>query len=285
MTDTFNISRNVSNTEDIDITLPSTFSELQDGEHVMKINQSYDLSFTPSFTMNSSMEISMELDIEAVESNYYTGPFTLEISTTASDCYIIEASRDGNNNFSSSDTKLGMGCHHVQMIGSPNTVNNDGVTPLPFSGDGIINEDNYYVYYQYKSWIPFDISLPQGTTILSATLEVYAVTSSSGCPNRQRICCEKSSNAVIPTTFDQLNLKIYTQGYTPDSSTAWVVGTKYTYDITTSVQEVINLTNWDSGHTLAVMTYGSCGSGASKREFASFENTSYSEPKLVIVYE
>ena len=36
----------------------------------------------------------------------------------------------------------------------------------------------------------------------------------------------------------------------------WVATTSYTYNITTAVQEVINLASWVSGHTLGVILVG-----------------------------
>jgi hypothetical protein len=63
----------------------------------------------------------------------------------------------------------------------------------------------------------------------------------------------------------------------------WVAGTKYTYDVTACVQEILNLATWVSGNTLAIMTSGSSPL-ESRKTFASYENVTYAEPKLVIVY-
>lgn len=68
--------------------------------------------------------------------------------------------------------------------------------------------------------------------------------------------------------------------YNPAGYTA---GDEYTYDVTNAVQEVINRAGWASGNTLAVIVDSPTPSGSNRRQVASYDNATYTEPILVLV--
>jgi len=154
---------------------------------------------------------------------------------------------------------------------------------------------NYTVYagdwsnsYPYKIWIPFVVDITKDTVIRLARLDVYGSSNGStdGGNLQIRLGCENIGDAVMPTTFDELNLKTLTAGYTisiiPDIS-VWTAGTKYSYDITTAVQEILNHDDWVSSNTLGVLILDYGSEIDTFVNIASFDNLSYTAPTLVII--
>jgi hypothetical protein len=164
--------------------------------------------------------------------------------------------------FSATDTKLGMGTYGVSLQGGT------------------------YYYGSYKSWIPFVLPLAQGTQIVSAMFTVIStITNSSAGSAYQIVGCENSSNASVPTSYADLNSRTMTANFVRDDvQPIWITGTEYSYDITSAVQEILDNALWVSSNTLAVLCLGGSGTRANLKEFASFENATYTEPKLIITY-
>jgi hypothetical protein len=140
----------------------------------------------------------------------------------------------------------------------------------------------------YKSWVPFIITgLAQGTPIISATLTVIAEATSEEAPdpnnNFMRIYCENITDAVVPTTYDQLNMKTTTATSTLADNVLWVAGTTYTMDVKNCIQEIVNLAGWGSDtRTLALVFMGTSGDLHKHRSFASYDHPSYPAPTLLI---
>jgi hypothetical protein len=109
----------------------------------------------------------------------------------------------------------------------------------------------------YVNWIPFDATdLTQGQTIVSAVLELHAQNSSSNSVSI-KFNCERAINVIRPVSYNDTVTRAatLTAGVTVDDNVpAWVAGTGYTYDVTTAVQEVLNLPSWGSvNKTIAVI--------------------------------
>jgi hypothetical protein len=142
--------------------------------------------------------------------------------------------------------------------------------------------------YPYKVWIPFVVDIAKDTVIRLATLSVVATSNgdSDGGVLSIRVGCENAGDALAPSDFNDVNLRPLSDGYVVsvlEDISVWTAGTTYTYDITTAVQSVLNDDDWVTGNTLAVifLDYGS------ERDvnvsIASFENTTYTAPTLVII--
>lgn len=169
---------------------------------------------------------------------------TLSISTNANDCR-----GDASPYFSTSTTTLGIG---------------------NFSGSVA------------KAWMPFVVPIKKG--IISATLKIIAVTSGTTVCN-VRIGCEDADNPATPTTWNDLNGRTMTSAYHDwDSVPQWSAGVEYTRDVTAAVQEVIDRSGFSAGNTLAVMVFDNSSGTDDNRAFASFDNVTYTEPILEIVY-
>jgi len=137
-----------------------------------------------------------------------------------------------------------------------------------------------------KAWIPFTaVPFLKNTVIVSSTIKLVANNTRSGATCKLRFGCEAADNPSAPSTWATLNSRTMSAAYTDDNNVAaQTAGTEYTWNITTAVQEILNRAGWASGNTLAVLIHENGGSSGSQRTVASFDNTTYAEPKLVIEY-
>ena len=133
---------------------------------------------------------------------------------------------------------------------------------------------------RYKNWFPFSVALSRNTVITSATITVYVVWIISDASIK--IGCDNRGNSLTPTSYDELNMITLTPSYTSIANFSAVAGL-VSYDITGSVQEVLNNVNWSSGNTLGVVIYGNSDTTGS-RWIATFGNGTYAAPELIITY-
>jgi len=166
-------------------------------------------------------------------------------------------------------------------------------TSVTFSGD---NVDAYVTavygavvptaYGNYRSWIPFVVNIAKDTVLTSVSLAVIATqTNTSAGTGYIILGCDNTGNATAPTNYNELNMRTLTASTVTDlSQPIWVAGTTYTFNLLAPVQEIINHASWVSGNTLAVIIQGGSGSSADAKLFASYENSTYDEPKLTITY-
>lgn len=139
--------------------------------------------------------------------------------------------------------------------------------------------------YTFKSWIPFTVNIPQGTTIDSAIVKFRAQNDQTGDTCKFKIGCVAADNASKPGTWAALNALTLTTAYTTEASAAhWTAGNEYTYDITTAVQEIINRGGFSSGNVIAVLCVDNGSNTGAEREPAAYEDTSYAQSILVITY-
>jgi hypothetical protein len=139
--------------------------------------------------------------------------------------------------------------------------------------------------YTYKSWIPFTVALDQGLQIDSATLKLRAYNGQAGDTCKIKIGCVAADNASKPGSWASLNGLTMTTAYTADASVAhWSAGNEYTYDITTAVQEVLDRGGFSNGNVIAVLIVDNGSSTGAERDIAAYEDTSYAQAILEIVY-
>jgi hypothetical protein len=256
----FNIIKNVE--ESYAITIPDY---VENRTLFARLTNTISFSATSTSAIAETMPMIVSAPIiTIVPTSTLTGPTVATISTTAADCYALVGL---TATFNATDTHLGLGCYAVSMVGS--------------------NPDTAQYYYgEYKSWIPFIVAINKSTVIASAILSVVATeTNTLVGSERQIIGCENTGNAVAPTTYNELNARTLTANTITDASQPiWTAAATYTYNVTTCVQEILNLSSWDNGHTLAVLMMGSGGASANLKRFASYEHATYTEPKLIITY-
>jgi len=129
----------------------------------------------------------------------------------------------------------------------------------------------------FKTWIPFVVTIAQGTTIKSAliTFTDKSIGQQSS-PVIIKAGCENSANPSAPTTYNDLNIRVMTTHFTTKNITGWTDGNTYSIDVTTSVQEIISKSTWVSGNTMAILIFNS-GSGSGNwnyyRDVYSYGNT------------
>lgn len=251
MTTNFNITKNV--TDAFDLIVPDY---IENTTSVARITGNINMSIIPSLITNLEIPLvltSPELNITPTITT--TGPTTYTYSTTAGDCHMFQGYPVSFGNF---DIQLGFG--EFDTTDGP---------------------------YRFKTWIPFVVGtienpIPKDTVINSATLGLVALSSHESGTFKIKIGCERMGNVVAPINYYDLDARIMTIEFNTDTVlTEWVTGTTYYWDVTTAVQEILNRADWESGNTLAVL----CMDVSSKERYiyaASYENTTYTEPRLVI---
>ena len=146
------------------------------------------------------------------------------------------------------------------------------------SEKGYDNEDGDWAFLQlspsYSFGVRFtNVSIPRGSKIKEAYLELYSI----GTPGHQhpncRIYCDNVDDAVNFSVLGVLNIsgRIYTSNYELWNNTVpydvWVK----TPGFVASVQEVIDRINWTSGNSIAVL-FVSEGLYGYSAAFQNFEN-------------
>ena len=161
---------------------------------------------------------------------------------------------------------------------------NDGGGGFYNTLDNITIGNNSVNDFPVTAWLPFIVNLSKNQVIISATLKVVAVQADTSTIH-VKFGCEAADNPPAPTTKEDLEARVQTAAYLSyDSNAAWVIGTEYTFDITSAVQEVLNRAGWTPQNTLAVLIKDN-GTGADNvRAFAATENATYAEAILEIVF-
>jgi len=143
-----------------------------------------------------------------------------------------------------------------------------------------------------KSWIPFTVNENQGQTIISATLTLTCSETRSRKVVRVKMGCQSYEYATPlarPTNYNEMNARVLTSAVyyysTSDGGIAdWIVNTPYYFDITASVQEILNKTSWTTGSTMAVMIHNNGSTANMDREFWAASNTTQAyQPTLTII--
>lgn len=134
------------------------------------------------------------------------------------------------------------------------------------------------------AWIPFpNIPLSKSKVITSATIFWIASLSNTQSPAEFYLGCEAADNPATPTNNADLLARTMTTAYSTVTPVNYVQGTQYSYDVTASVQEIVNRTGWVAGNTLAILVTDVIQGNVNRRQIASFENATYTEPILQIV--
>jgi len=159
-----------------------------------------------------------------------------------------------------------------------------------FNEDGELYEGTNYLYVggstvsgdYVDTWIPFVVPLPP-MTIISATL--YVTASAGGNSDIDiKLVAEKINNSVKPTSLATLTGKVSTTANIYPVTAPSSGGVQYSYNVTSIVQEVLNISGWANGNTLGMMFRTMYSADTKRCEIASSEHATYSEPVLIIYY-
>ncbi len=134
-----------------------------------------------------------------------------------------------------------------------------------------------------RTWIPFpNIQLPRSLVITSAIVK-WVATQDRSESSGATIGCEAADNPSTPASRADLFSRSQTAAKLSASFAAYNTGTQYSYNITSSVQEILNRSGWASGNTIAVLAVGAANND-NRRQIASVENATYQEPILEITF-
>jgi hypothetical protein len=248
---TFNINKNVD--EAFSLRIPTEFQQTL--VPPFKIIDTITVSVaTPNLAITSSATVALSCStVFGIPTVAVTGPSVYDYNTNATDCNITSGLPVSFNSIASS-----------YSFGS-----ND-------FGDGS---------YSIVTWIPFPVTLAKYTTIVSATIHFVASENSNQnkYPCNIKIGCENSptGTAVTPTTYDQLNGRVLGAANTIANNVPfWTAEVTYSYDITASIQEVLNRTNWGAT-MLAVIARDNGSASDARRTVWSYDHAS-NYPTLTI---
>lgn len=159
--------------------------------------------------------------------------------------------------------------------------------------DAVLSPGSHGTGDEYSGAVRFTgVTIANAATINSASFSMRANSTYSASPNviQLIVCCQAADNAGALATSGSTDLDGATRpGTTADSS--WVVtsvtgGTRYSVDITTAVQEVVNRAGWASGNAIVVLidTHANTTLGE-WQDFDAFNTgSSANGPKLDIDY-
>jgi hypothetical protein len=137
----------------------------------------------------------------------------------------------------------------------------------------------------YDSFMRFDgVTIPQGSTIVAAYLEVVAV-GGGGFPScLTNIYADDSDDAVAPTTQALHAGKVRTTAFVAwDAPTAWAAASTYqSPDIATVIQEIVSRAGWVSGNALQILWDDDSSPEGSYLQAAPWDDLTYAAPLLHI---
>ncbi len=168
-----------------------------------------------------------------------------------------------------------------QVILSPAATGDDGFSWSTFDTLatmlGVSSGYKSTVFFRFPS-----ASIPQGATISSAELKVYAKYNESTALDL-KIYGNDADNAVAPKSVAETNALTRTTAYKDWTPSAWTQNEAYTVDITDPIQEVIDRAGWSSGNALQVIIESVTASGTATRWCHPYDSGGYN-PVLTINY-
>ncbi len=140
--------------------------------------------------------------------------------------------------------------------------------------------------YTFNTYLRFtNVTIPQGSVISSAKLELVARSTLSGTTCSVRIRCEDADNAGQISSYSDYSGRAITDAYTDWTVSAMDAGTTYdSADFKIALQEVVNRAGWASGNAIHVFIRDNGSSANAVRYAAALENSTYTEPRLVVEY-
>jgi hypothetical protein len=143
---------------------------------------------------------------------------------------------------------------------------------MPVGGDS-----TYFDGFRFTN-----IQIPQNATIYQAYVEVYVPQSTWQTLN-YKTYAENVGDSQAYSTSTPLNTRVPTQAVVPHfDNVNWPAGTWQRLEYaTTSVQEVVNRSDWRSGNALSVILQGT---GSAFKFVSTFDGSSLNAPRLVVSY-
>jgi type IV pilus assembly protein PilY1 len=203
------------------------------------------------------------------------------------DLNLIIEKNNGNKNFYSYDGDLGLaaqlevtydatgtlGCVVDTDTAQIATGNDDAENSTRSSGD-LDFESGVSVGLRFQ-----DMNVPQGATIISATLNITAESSDSGSSTDITIYGEDEDDA---DSYGNVSTRTKTSASVLYEPPNWTSGTTYTTsDISTVVQEIVNRAGWADGNSMAFIMETT----GSKRRGITYNTDPTKAARLSITYQ
>lgn len=163
---------------------------------------------------------------------------------------------------------------------------NDGLSAFDSSLTGVTMGNASASNYPCHGFFRFtSVLIPNKARIVSARLVLVCTGTGTNHEVYLKVHCNNVDNATAPTTYADANGKALTTAYgswTPDYNTTG--GTFYTADFATAVQEVVDRAGWVAGNALMVLIKNNASTLDHAINAASYDNVTYTEPVLEVVY-
>jgi len=170
-----------------------------------------------------------------------------------------------------------------QIAGSSDDVNEDGAS-LDLTSGTVWLGTGSVVTASYTGLRFSNLTIPQGATITSAKLQVYAPTTSWIAMSFVFAAENVGNSATFSASSKPSQRSLTTQTVSHASDAQWVGGTWYDLDeISSVVQPVINRADWASGNALSLILKGN-GSAYGRKSGTSYDGTPANAIRLVITY-
>ncbi|MBV6647275.1 MAG: Ig-like domain-containing protein, partial [Cyclobacteriaceae bacterium] len=130
----------------------------------------------------------------------------------------------------------------------------------------------------------FQLNVPQGATIESATIDFLAKDTNTG-GNTLTFRAQASDNAAqFSTATGDISSRSTTTASVDWNPTDWTLGTTYTSsDLTSIIQEVVNRSGWTANNNIVIIVSASSANKRAARTF-DFAGSSADAPELSVTY-
>jgi hypothetical protein len=145
----------------------------------------------------------------------------------------------------------------------------------------LVGTDTTNIDRNVRDWFPFVVALSRGAKVISATLNLTAISTSSSITSSIQVGCEAADNVSTPSDENDLLARVFTTAVVNTTLVQYTGGVVYSYDVTAAVQEVLNRSSWANGNTLAVMIQDTDSSPRVHHVYSA--NNGSNVPQLVIV--
>lgn len=179
---------------------------------------------------------------------------------------------------------------NLQVNASANDGSIDNIALSPQLTANLLNVGNVNGNSSSTAGLRFtSVTIPQGATITSATLTLYGYsTYSTGSTISAIAACEDVDNSAAfassPGNFNTTNRPRTTAKSSAVNIASVTAGSAYTWDLTSSVQEVVDRAGWSSGNAISVFVDNNASSSSEWQEFESYDHSTTLAAKLDIVY-
>jgi len=131
-----------------------------------------------------------------------------------------------------------------------------------------------------------NVTIPQGATIVSATLTLTADANRGADTVRTNVAAEDADNPAAPTTYANMVARVRTTALVAwDFTTDWVADSEYSPgSLTAVIKEVVDRGGWSSGNALIIYVDNDASTDVAARTCYSYDGSAAKAATLDIEY-